>query len=75
MDRESTFRRIRSSGIKLRSNAIDDQTVRIYGEVAVVTGRATPRGVADGKEIANPVRYSRVCEERRALAGSFVPTD
>ena len=64
MDREATFRRIRSSDIRLRSNAPDDLTVRIYGDVAVVTGRATPKGVADGREFVDPIRYSRVYVKR-----------
>ena len=38
--------------------------MRIYGEVAVVTGRATPKGVADGREFVDPVRYSRVYVKR-----------
>jgi ketosteroid isomerase-like protein len=49
MDKEATFRRVRSGGIRLKSNAIDDQTVRIHGDVAVVTGRGNPKGVADGR--------------------------
>ena len=64
MDREATFRRIRSSDIRLRSNAPDDLRVRIYGDVAVVTGRATPKGVADGREFVDPIRYSRVYVKR-----------
>lgn len=64
MDREATFRRIRSSDIRLKSNAPDDLAVRIYGDVAVVTGRATPKGVADGREFVDPIRYSRVYVKR-----------
>ena len=64
MDRRATFRRIRSSDIRLRSNAPDDLTVRVYGDVAVVTGRATPKGIADGREFIDPIRYSRVYVKR-----------
>lgn len=64
MDRDATFRRIRSSDIRLRSNSPDDLRVRIYGDVAVVTGRATPKGVVDGREFVDPVRYSRVYVKR-----------
>ena len=64
MDKAATFQRIRSSQIRLQSNAIDDLTVRLYGDVAVVTGRATPKGVADGREFVDPIRYSRVYVKR-----------
>ena len=64
MDKAATFQRIRSSDIRLRSNSPDDLRVRIYGDVAVVTGRATPKGVADGREFVDPIRYSRVYVKR-----------
>jgi len=38
--------------------------VRLYGDVAVVTGRATPKGIADGREFGEPIRYSRVYVKR-----------
>jgi ketosteroid isomerase-like protein len=64
MDKAATFQRIRSSDIRLRSNTIDDLTVRIYGDVAVVTGLGTPKGVADGRDFGEPIRYSRVYVKR-----------
>jgi ketosteroid isomerase-like protein len=64
MDKAATFQRIRSSDIRLQSNAIEDLTVRLYGDVAVVTGRASPKGVADGREFLDPIRYSRVYVKR-----------
>ena len=64
MDKAATFRRIRSSDIGLQSNAVEDLTVRIYGDTAVVTGRANPKGIADGREFGEPIRYSRVYVKR-----------
>jgi ketosteroid isomerase-like protein len=55
-----TLERIRSSEIQLQSNTLDEIEVRIYGNVAVVTGRATPKGTVKGKDFGTPIRYSRV---------------
>lgn len=38
--------------------------MKVYGEVAVVSGQATRKGVMDGKDISSSVRYTRVYIKR-----------
>ena len=64
MDKGATFRGMRSSNIRLQSNSIDNLNVRNYGDTAFVTGRATPKGVADGREFGEPIRYSHIYVKR-----------
>jgi hypothetical protein len=58
-DKDAAMRRIRSSQIQLKSNTIDDITVRIFGDSALVTARSTPIGTIDGRDFPQ-IRYSRV---------------
>lgn len=62
-DKAAAMRRIESSHIKLKANAIDELVVRIFGDTAVVTGRSIPVGTINGKEFP-PIRYSRVYVKR-----------
>ena len=43
-NKADTLERIQSSEIQLQSNTLDEIEVRFYGDTAVVTGRATPKG-------------------------------
>lgn len=56
---------LRSGKLKLESVTNDDMKVRIYGETAVVTGRATIKGQIDGQEIRDQNRYTSVFVRRR----------
>ncbi len=56
---------LRSGKLKLESVTNDDMKVRVYGETAVVTGRATIRGQIDGREIRDQNRYTSVFVQRR----------
>jgi len=38
LDKTATLARIRSSNIQVQSNTLDEVSLRIYGEIAVVTG-------------------------------------
>jgi len=62
-DKSSAMQRIRSSQIQLQSNAIDEMTVRIFGDTVVVTARSTPKGTIGGGDFPR-VRYSRVYLKR-----------
>lgn len=64
LDKSATLLRIKSSEIQLQSNSLDDMVVRIFGNTAVVTARATPMGTVSGKDFGGPVRYSRVYVKR-----------
>ena len=56
---------LRSGKLKLESVTNDDIKVRVFGETAVVTGRATIRGQIDGREIRDQNRYTSVFVKRR----------
>lgn len=56
---------LRSGALKLESVTNDDVKVRIFGETAVVTGRATIKGQIEGKEIHDQNRYTSVFVKRR----------
>jgi ketosteroid isomerase-like protein len=59
-NKTATLERIKSSEIQLQSNSLDEVDVRIYGNTAIVTGRATPKGTISGKDFSRPIRYTRV---------------
>ncbi len=56
---------LRSGKLKLESVTNDEVKVRVFGETAVVTGRATIRGLVDGREIQDQNRYTSVFVKRR----------
>lgn len=56
---------LKSGKLKLKAVTNDDMKVRVYGETAVVTGRATIRGQIDGREISDQNRYTSVFVRRR----------
>ena len=64
LDKTATLARIKSSNIQLQSNTLDEISVRVYGDTAVVTGLATRKGVMDGKDISTGIRYTRVYTKR-----------
>lgn len=51
----------KSDAVKFDSISVDNQTVRVYGDTAVVTGRAHVRGTGPGgRAIDTRLRYTRV---------------
>ena len=64
LDRAATLQRIKSSFAQLQANPVDDMVVRLYGNVAILTARATPKGSIDGKAVLAPIRYTRVYVKR-----------
>ena len=58
--KKMTLERIKSSEIQLKSNSLDEIKVRVYGDTAVVTGRATPNGTINGEDFSRAIRYTRV---------------
>jgi ketosteroid isomerase-like protein len=64
LDKAATLQRIRSSYARLQANPVDDIVVRLYGNVAILTARATPKGTIDGKSALPPIRYTRVYVRR-----------
>ena len=65
LDKAATLQRIKSTYAQLQSNPVDDKmVVRIYGNTAVITGRAAPKGTINGTEFVGAIRYSRVYVKR-----------
>ncbi len=62
-DKATQMKRIASSEVKMDSNTLDDVVVRVYGETAVVTGRATAVGTIRGEPYPR-IRYTRVYVKR-----------
>jgi ketosteroid isomerase-like protein len=58
-DKATQMKRIASSEVKMESNTLDDMVVRVYGETAVVTGRATAVGTIRGEPYPR-IRFTRI---------------
>src|SRR5687768_15589537 len=57
-DKPTQMKRIASSEVKMESNTLDDVVVRVYGQTAVVTGRATAVGTIRGEPYPR-IRFTR----------------
>ena len=55
-----TMDAIKSGQIKLTQDDLSDMKVHVYGNTAVVTGKADVKGVVSGKEMSGPVAFTRV---------------
>ena len=55
-----TMEAIKSGNIKLTANDLSDLKVRLYGNTAIVTGKADAKGVVGGRELKGPVMFTRV---------------
>jgi ketosteroid isomerase-like protein len=58
-DKATQMKRIASSEVNMESNTLDEMVVRVYGETAVVTGRATAVGTIRGEPYPR-IRFTRV---------------
>ena len=59
-DKAQTMDAIKTGNIKLSANELSDLSVRVYGNTAVVTGKANAKGVVGGRELKGPVMFTRV---------------
>ena len=59
-DKATTMNGIKTGNIKLTSNEVSDLNVRVYGNTAVVTGKANSKGTIGGREMKGPVMFTRV---------------
>ena len=62
--RADNIRDIASGALRLTSVRYDSLAVRIYGDVAVLTGIADNTGVARGMPFSGKIRYTRVFVRR-----------
>src|SRR3989442_4359862 len=63
-DKAQTMSDIKTGDIKITSNEVSDMKVRVYGDTAVVTGRADTKGTIGGKDISGPMLFTRVYVKR-----------
>jgi ketosteroid isomerase-like protein len=60
LDKAQTMEAIKSGQIKLTADELSDMKVRVYGNTAVVTGKADVRGTIAGKDATGQVMFTRV---------------
>jgi ketosteroid isomerase-like protein len=60
MDKKQTLDAIKTGQVKLTSNELSDLKVRVYGDVAVIIGKADAKGTLSGTEVNGPVMFTRV---------------
>ena len=58
-------RDFRSGAAKYNSRVISDLNVRVYGDAAVVTGRASQKGAENGKDYSGSYWFTRVYVRRK----------
>ena len=63
-DRQADIENARSGAVVIESAQLDDLSVRVYGETAVVTARNTVKGRAMGQDISGPYRFLDVFVRR-----------
>ena len=51
---------VKSGDLKIESGTRDDARVRVYGDTAVVTGKATVKGAYKGQDISGQYRFTTV---------------
>jgi len=68
---------IKSGSVKIDRSSIDDLRVRIYGNMAVATGRWTAQGAKGGDQTTEQLRFTYVWVKRanhwQAVAGQVTP--
>ena len=50
----------KSGQSKLTSDELSDMTVRVYGDTAVITGKADVKGILAGKDATGQIMFTRV---------------
>ena len=60
MDKKQTLDAIKTGQTKITSNEQSELKVRVYGDVAVITGKSDVKGMISGTEVNGPVRFTRV---------------
>jgi hypothetical protein len=65
MEKAGFIGALKSGGLKFETLDLSDTKVRIYGDAAVVTGRATVKAKGDSQDISEQVRYMSVYVKRQ----------
>ena len=59
-DKSQMISNFRSGQTKLTSDEVSDMKVRVYGDTAVVTGKADIKGTLGGKDATGQIMFTRV---------------
>jgi ketosteroid isomerase-like protein len=59
-DKSQMVNGFKTGRTKLTSNELSDVKVRVYGDTAIVTGKADIKGTLAGKETSGPIMFTRV---------------
>ena len=65
-DKAATLTRLKSADNDISTAVVDELKVKLYGNVAVVTGRQTEKSVEKGKNTSGSYRYTDVWVKRGA---------
>lgn len=63
-DKTQMLADLRSGDLKYQSIEVEDVTVRLYGDAAILSGRRTVKGQHGGKDISGTDRFTRVYAKR-----------
>ena len=59
-DKSQMVNAFKTGQTKLTSNEVSDMKVRVYGDTAVITGKADIKGTLGGKDVAGQIMFTRV---------------
>jgi ketosteroid isomerase-like protein len=59
-DKSQMVNAFKTGQTKLTSNELSDMKVRVYGDTAVITGKADIKGTLGGKDVAGQIMFTRV---------------
>jgi ketosteroid isomerase-like protein len=59
-DKAQMMNSIKTGDIKLTSDDLSDMQVRVYGNTAVITGKADVKGTIGGKDASGQILFTRV---------------
>jgi len=65
MEKAGFIGALKSGDLKFETLDLSDTNVRVYGDAAVVTGRATVKAKGDNQDISEQVRYTSVYVKRQ----------
>jgi ketosteroid isomerase-like protein len=74
-DKSQMVNAFKTGQTKLTSNEVSDMNVRLYGDTAVITGKADIKGTLGGKGVAGQIMFTRVYVKKGGVAVSRVSTD
>jgi ketosteroid isomerase-like protein len=66
-DKSQMVNNFKTGQIKLTSDELSDMKVRVYGNTAVITGKADVKGTLGGKDATGQIMFTRVYVKKGGL--------